>query len=307
MVDANSENDHAPSGNHRAVFLEVPPGTRGMAFGRRIIERIRPLGLRCRVGIADDKFTAEVAASTAPVHASLGTCTSVPRGSSAVFLASLPIHLLPIPADLLPQLQGQGINTLGDAARTPLFSFDANGIDFQRLAGGEDPSGLRQWIPQAPIVETVEMNPPSPSVEPLIFQIRPLVHRIAFRLRGRQTAASRFRLKITGRKTVECVIPIPDATLLPAVLAPTIIRATQELASNIESAAADNGPIRSVSLWVIEEKGATLEQIQSFDALSFEAMGQSVGVNLGSPLRTKGATLVPVANSKVKQIRPRQK
>src|SRR5580704_12761061 len=50
-------------GAHLAMYVEVPARLRGASFGERVIEMLGALGLTGRVGIADDRFTAWVAAS----------------------------------------------------------------------------------------------------------------------------------------------------------------------------------------------------------------------------------------------------
>jgi len=50
-------------GAHLAVYCEVPVKTRGGSFGDRLIDLLDGLGLTARIGIADDRFTAWVAAS----------------------------------------------------------------------------------------------------------------------------------------------------------------------------------------------------------------------------------------------------
>lgn len=58
-----------PAGAHYAIYCEVPAKTRGTTFGERILERLSALGVTARIGIADDRFTAWVAASHAPLGA----------------------------------------------------------------------------------------------------------------------------------------------------------------------------------------------------------------------------------------------
>jgi hypothetical protein len=85
-----------PRGLHHCIYVEVPAGRRGAWFGSRLLERLAVFGLRGRVGIADDRFTAYVAASTSEdddscliesrsPHRDPNTIC-VPRGGSAVFL-----------------------------------------------------------------------------------------------------------------------------------------------------------------------------------------------------------------------------
>src|SRR3569623_364799 len=51
-------------GAHLAMYAEVPQKMRGHTFGERALERLAELGLTGRIGIADDRFTAWVAAAS---------------------------------------------------------------------------------------------------------------------------------------------------------------------------------------------------------------------------------------------------
>lgn len=51
------------AGTHFAMYCEVPSKMRGQTFGERLLALLEQLGLNGRVGIADDRFTAWVAAA----------------------------------------------------------------------------------------------------------------------------------------------------------------------------------------------------------------------------------------------------
>ncbi|MGN6106459.1 MAG: DNA polymerase Y family protein, partial [Kofleriaceae bacterium] len=144
-----------PGGSHLALYCEVPSKTRGTSFGERLIDRLAELGLTGRIGIADDRFTAWVAAS----HSGEGRLddagvVSVPRGGSAAFLAPRPLALLAISPEVLHMLEALGVRTLGEFAALPAPSvarpFEA---DYQALARGDSGSALRPYAPDAPIRE----------------------------------------------------------------------------------------------------------------------------------------------------------
>ncbi|MCE9573331.1 MAG: hypothetical protein K8W52_09255, partial [Deltaproteobacteria bacterium] len=105
-----------PRGAHHAVFARVPTGVRGAAFGARAIEVLGRMGLVGRVGIADDRFTAAVAATGAHERDAV---VSVPRGGSAAFLAPLPLSLLELDPDVQHVLEVLGVRTLGAFAALP--------------------------------------------------------------------------------------------------------------------------------------------------------------------------------------------
>jgi hypothetical protein len=53
-------------GAHLAMYCEVPGKTRGTSFGDKLVELLAELGVSARIGIADDRFTAWVAAAYGP-------------------------------------------------------------------------------------------------------------------------------------------------------------------------------------------------------------------------------------------------
>lgn len=147
------------TGPHRALYLRVPARMRGDSFGQKMLAQLTRQGFRGRVGVADDRFTAYVAAVTverqggrtrlddeqarSPVfHQS---CTTVPRGGSAAFLAPLPLGYLPIDPDVQGMLQTCGVKTLGDFAALPPPSVSRgwSDVDFRALARGQGSARVR--------------------------------------------------------------------------------------------------------------------------------------------------------------------
>jgi protein ImuB len=107
-------------GAHLAMYVEVPAKTRGTAFGERVVELLAELGLTARVGIADDRFTAWVAAADhTQQRADDRAVVSVPRGGSAAFLAPRPLSLLAIAPEVQHVLEALGVATLGEFAALP--------------------------------------------------------------------------------------------------------------------------------------------------------------------------------------------
>ncbi|HUH05078.1 MAG TPA: DNA polymerase Y family protein [Kofleriaceae bacterium] len=194
-------------GASRAIFLHVPTGTRGDSFGGRIHALLARQGVRGRVGIADDRFSAWAAAATvrdSSAEAGLfaQTSTSVPRGGSAAFLAGLPLGLLPLDVDVLAMLRSLGILTLGDFAELPPPSmaqrWNDRGVDLRILASGDDPTALVAYAPTEAVTERLELARPLDSVEPLTFVLRPVFDRICDRLRGRGAGAERGVMRLVG-------------------------------------------------------------------------------------------------------------
>jgi hypothetical protein len=150
------------SGPHGALYCGVPVRTRGEAFGRRVRTAMAAVGVRGRVGIADDRFTAWVAAGAveAAATAPADEVVCVPRGGSAQFLAPRPLSLLAIPAEVQHMLASLGVRTLGQfAALPPPTAARAWDADFQALARGDAGAGLRISAPDdTPVREEMELG-----------------------------------------------------------------------------------------------------------------------------------------------------
>ena len=154
------------------------------ALAGLVLERVtQALGGRTgvRVGVADDPFTAAVAAGLADP-----TCIVEPGGSAA-FLAPLPVRLLGRPelSDVLVRL---GIDTLGAFAGLPeadvLGRFGAEGRRAQCLAAGTDERPLAPREPPADWSVSTEIDPPADRADQVAFCARALADRLHRRLDG---------------------------------------------------------------------------------------------------------------------------
>ena len=265
---------------HRTIFLEVPARARGNSFGQKLLTQISRQGFRGRVGVADDRFTAHTAAvrvrhrgetarldvrDQAPplFHQS---CTSVPRGGSAAFLAPLPLSYLNIDGDVQHLLETCGVKTLGDFAALPPPSVGREWItddnDFQALARGQGPSWVRVHdlddIMAQPLVETLELEYGIGDAQPLAFALRKLCDHISHRLVGRQRAASEIELRLTG--------PESETSRFQRTLSrPTM--SSQELLGQVLSALQDEltHPVCSLEL---EVRGAVEPETAELDLFS---------------------------------------
>ncbi|HWU86420.1 MAG TPA: hypothetical protein VN253_04070, partial [Kofleriaceae bacterium] len=199
---------------HLAMYCEVPSKTRGGSFGERLIERIEAMGISCRIGIADDRFTAWVAASAPPPSEKgegrvedVGVVT-VPRGGSAAFLAPRPLSLLAISPEVQHMLEALGVCTLGEFAALPAPSV-ARPIeaDYRALARGESGNVLRPYAPDLPIREHAAIRPeeagrggravPGGTLSGPA-AVAMLAQRIAVRLAGRGRGAARLEVTVGG-------------------------------------------------------------------------------------------------------------
>jgi len=179
-------------GAHLALYAEVPSRTRGASFGERLLDRLDAIGLTGRVGIADDRFTAWVAAAHGAPEAarpSAGPAAGpdrrldvaraqvtlpgaavasggderavvvVPRGGSAAFLAPRSLGLLSISPEVQHMLEALGVRTLGEFAALPAPSIARPlEADYQGLARGESGATLRPYVPESPAREEIVVS-----------------------------------------------------------------------------------------------------------------------------------------------------
>ena len=238
----------AGGGTHLAMYCEVPSKTRGASFGDRLLALLETLGLAARIGVADDRFTAWVAAAhgadtcggvrlaaedaRAGAGAALGTDSpeaaankparhqagarpdrgviSVPRGGSAAFLAPRPLSLLAITPEVQHMLESLGVRTLGEFAALPAPSVSRPlEADYQALARGDSGSALRPYAPEAPIREELAAGSAG-SLFGGAAAAAALAGRLALRLAGRARGAARLELTIAGGGG-ERVVPVTAA------------------------------------------------------------------------------------------------
>ena len=184
VVDLGGE----PRGQHHAMYVEVPAGKRGASFGAKLVELFRERGLHVRVGIADDRFTAAVAAASGDGD---GAVTCVPRGGSAAFLAPHPLGLLALPPEVQHMLECLGVKTLGAFADLPPPSVArAWDADLQALARGDSGARLTPYQPAPRWRERVHVD------DSLGQAVQTLATRVAARLASRGGASTQLALDL---------------------------------------------------------------------------------------------------------------
>jgi protein ImuB len=172
-----------------------------------------------RVAIADGVFAARLAAR----HATATEPHIVAAGSSASFLAPLPVSVLgdDALADLLVRL---GLRTLGDFAGLSsdavLARFGTDGSRLHALARGRD-VGLAMLVEPPPdLVEVVELDPPAVRVDTAAFAAKGLADRLLARLAERGLACTRVVIEAeteNGERLSRCWRH--DGALTPGTLA----------------------------------------------------------------------------------------
>ncbi len=148
---------------------------------------------RCRVGVADGRLAAELAALSST---SSGGPVVVPRGGSRAFLAGFPVAAATTGdtdrADLLVRL---GIRTVGDLAALPLPAvlarFGTEGAGACRRARGLDERPVAARTPPPDLAVTAAIDPPADRLETVAFLARSLAEQLHLALATRGLAATR--------------------------------------------------------------------------------------------------------------------
>lgn len=138
----------------------------------RLLAAAVPDEIRGRAGVADGPFTAAQAARRDLV---------VPPGSSAAFLAPLPVALLGEP-DLTDLLIRLGLRTLGDLAalgRADVIGrFGLVGVAAHRRASGLDDRPLQDRAPPPELAVVTTLDPPADRVDTAAFAAKTLADRL---------------------------------------------------------------------------------------------------------------------------------
>ena len=145
---------------------------------------------RCRVGVADGRLAAGLAAHAVPAgHESV----IVPPGESRAFLAPFPVATLH--GELPELLVRLGIRTLGDLAALPmpavLARFGTEGATACRRARGLDERPLAARTPPPDLAVTAELDPPADRADTIAFVARSLAEELHGALAERGLAATR--------------------------------------------------------------------------------------------------------------------
>jgi protein ImuB len=145
----------------------------------------------CRVGVADGRFTAGLAARAARGQPAV----VVPPGSTRAWLAPQPVGALGLRFEALSDLLVRlGIRTLGQLAALPapavLGRFGPEGAEAHRLARGRDGRALAARTPPPDLAVTAELDPPAERVDTAAFVAKALADELHQRLAARGLACT---------------------------------------------------------------------------------------------------------------------
>jgi protein ImuB len=135
-------------------------------------------------------------------------------------LARLPIEALGLEGEVARRLRALGVFDAGALARLPhgtlAHRFGPPGVRAARLARGEDDAPLVPHVPAALPEESIELEAPAESAEPLLFALKRLADRVAARLAGRGLGASRLSVVLAldprGEERILAPLAQPSAS-----------------------------------------------------------------------------------------------
>ena len=179
----------------------------------RAIRAAMPPLLRPRIGIANGKYTAHVAAALAPTAG----FQVIPAAETVAFLAPRPMNYLPFPPPMLNQLELLGLRTVGDLAALPIGAVQAQfgtiGAHAWRLANGLDDERI---IPRGvePAVQAVlRFDDPLASVDAVMIALdRLLITAFANpTMRARSARQARLRALLSDKTSWEKIVTFKEA------------------------------------------------------------------------------------------------
>jgi protein ImuB len=181
-------------------------GGRGEAsFAAGLLAAARDWHPRARVAIADTCVAARAAtwagASFDQAATMRSLLTIIPAGGDAEYLASAPLTLLPMDAEMRDALRALGVRTVGQFADLDAGDVEqrwgGDGLTTWRLAHGDDPRRpVLARLDEPPHVE-MELATPAATMEPVLFLVRPAVERLVTHLVSESRAIAALAITLT--------------------------------------------------------------------------------------------------------------
>jgi protein ImuB len=249
---------------------------------RRLLAHVRrhliDAGYAARIAVASNRFTALAAA-----RFGRSDVVCVLPGREAAFLAGLPVEAVPVGDDVLRRLHFLGVHTLGALARLPEQGirprFGDEGAHAHRLARGLDPLPLAPHTVE-PVTDAVEeVDPPTASLDELLFRLNGLCDRALGALAERGLACWEVRLEwgSSGPLPTSLALRLVRPTLSPRALW-TLLRLRLESAQFEEA-------VSLLRLVVTDAAPARSEQRELFrahrDAERLEAVVERLRARFG--------------------------
>jgi protein ImuB len=216
--------EHSGSG---LVHVDIDGLGRLIGHDRTIGDRLARLtarvGLPARVGIADSRVAARVAARRATARV-----TVVPPGSDQASLASAALEMLELPDDLRATLARWGLTTLGELAALPRMGLadrlGAAGLRAQDLARGRDLEPFTPYVAPPFWEEALGVDWEIDTIPALMVALERVVGRLSARLGAARLAADGLSLRLElasgggDHRLVPLAYPLREPTPMLALL-----------------------------------------------------------------------------------------
>ncbi|ACG73476.1 conserved hypothetical protein [Anaeromyxobacter sp. K] len=217
LLDAGAARLLAAGPGAGAPSAAFGPGEERLA--RRAVQAAVDMGYAARAVVATGRGPATALARHGRFD---GAVHGVAPGgvAAAAALAGLPLAALGLAPAVAGRLAAVGVGDAGALARLPegtlAHRFGPEGVRAARLARGEDVSPLVPHVPETLPQESLELEAPAESAEPLLFGLKRLADRVAARLAGRGLGATRLRLVLAldprGEERIQVPLSQPSAS-----------------------------------------------------------------------------------------------
>lgn len=193
-----------------------------------LAERVRALGHRVRVAVAEGPELARAVARWAPPKTEGSGAHLVPAAEAARVVSPLPVVALPLSEECQEFLVRLGVLTLGDLAALPRSTLTTRlsgevGRALE-LALGKDPTPLVPYRLPELVMEQVSFEHGVAGSEPLLFALRGVAARLAARLAGRGLAAEKLELRLEHDRSIARLHDKSEQTKLGFALSTPLTR-----------------------------------------------------------------------------------
>jgi protein ImuB len=190
--------------------LPLELSDRAHAWANRVLARVSGLQLNCQIGLAADPDVARLAAQQAEpilfVH------------NVADFLNTVPLHAAGLPPELLQVISKWGLQSIGQVhalGRDELAArFGSQILELlDRIAPGR-PRPLTWITPATDFEESIDLENPIESLEPLLFMLRRFLDQLAHRLESVYLVAQELKLTLAleSGANYERALSVPSPT-----------------------------------------------------------------------------------------------
>jgi len=193
------------------------------AIADRLARQVAAVGLRARVGVAQSRTAARLAAQAGPA------VTIVPPGAERAFLSARPLGALELGPAVAETFRRWGIRTVGELAALPRRSLGdrlgAPGLAAHDLALGLDRAPFRVHVPEPYWEEAQGVEWEIVSHQALALVVERVLERLTARLAVVHVSADAVDVELTlasgarHQRAIELAYPTRDVRLILALLA----------------------------------------------------------------------------------------